>query len=161
MVSDARFASDVSKQLLADALAQEASTAKMFESASKMFESMRDNLDEARDKVRAAEAVLKEPEEKWPEIVIEDEASTASPPSKERQKLAASSSTGGIAIATATTGGIVAAATVNRSSHVTVDISEVVGVWNTASNISTLIVVKGCSILEANGTYNRIINTGH
>jgi hypothetical protein len=97
MVSDARFARDVSKQLLADALAQEASAAKMFESASKMFESMRDNLDEARDKVRAAEAVLEETEEKWPEIVIDDEASTASPPSKERQKLAASS-TGGIAM---------------------------------------------------------------
>jgi hypothetical protein len=131
MVSDARYARCVSKQLLADALAREAS-------ANKMFESARENLDEARDKVRAAKAVLKETEEKWPEIVIDDDASTDSPPLKTRQKIAASSSTGGIAIATATTGGIVAAATVDRSSHVTGGISDLVRVCNATPDISTI-----------------------
>ncbi len=91
MVSDARYARDISKHLLKDALAREASAAKMFKSA-------QDNLDEARDKVMAAEAVLRETEEKFPEIVIDDEASTASPPSKTGQKIAASSSMGGIAM---------------------------------------------------------------
>jgi hypothetical protein len=119
---------------------------------------MRDNLDEARRKVSAAEAVQKETEEKWPEIVIDDEASTDSPPSKKRQKIAAPSSTGGIAIATPTTVSIVAAATVDRSTQVTGGISDVVGVSNAAPDVSTSIVVKGCSILEANGTYNRIMN---
>ena len=98
MVSDARYARDVSKQFLEDALAQEASAIKMFESATKMLDLTRDNLDEARRKVRVAEAVQKETEEKWPEIVIDDEASTDSPPSKKRQKFAAPSSTGGIAM---------------------------------------------------------------
>ena len=113
------------------ALAREASAAKMFKSA-------QDNLDEARDKVMAAEAVLRETEEKFPEIVIDDDASTDSPPLKTRQKIAASSSTGGIAIATATTGGIVAAATVDRSSHVTGGISDLVRVCNATPDISTI-----------------------
>ena len=65
MVSDARYARDVSKQFLEDALAQEASAIKMFESATKMLDLTRDNLDEARRKVRVAEAVQKETEEMW------------------------------------------------------------------------------------------------
>jgi hypothetical protein len=142
MVSDARYARDVSKQLLEDALAQKASAIKMFESAIKTLESAiktleltRDNLDQAHRKVRAAEAVQKETEEKWPEIVIDDETSTDSPPSKKRQKISAPSCTGGIAIATATTGSIVAAAAVDRSTQVTGGESSATKAMDSACNM--------------------------
>ena len=87
-----------------------------------IFESAKVKLDRARDEVRAAEAMMKEADGKWPEIEIDHKASTVISPSKKwkkgQNKGAASSSMERIAVAgVATTGGTIAAATAGRSSQ--------------------------------------------
>ena len=79
-MSDWRFAKDGFRKRLVAAQARKASAAK--------------NLDEATDEVEAAEALMEEAEERWPEITIDDEESTASPLKKRRKVLASSSSEG-------------------------------------------------------------------
>ncbi|KAL3817256.1 hypothetical protein ACHAXA_007110 [Cyclostephanos tholiformis] len=103
MSSDWRYAKDITRQRLAAAKARASSDAMMVETAAQMvgnatlmlenatrnFKSAKDNLDKSRDEVRAAEALMREAEERWMEIVIDDETSTA-PPSNERRRVSAS-----------------------------------------------------------------------
>ncbi len=155
-MSNGRYAKDAIRQRLAAARAWEASMAEIFESA-------RVKLTNARNEVRAAEAMMKEAERRWPEIEIDDEASTVIPPSKKRKKVVASSSTGGIAVAAAaTTAGIVAATEAGQS-------ETEVGVPNAAAVLHTSndnngdvmqvtfangeVVVKKCKHPGVNGTF--------
>ncbi|KAL3826680.1 hypothetical protein ACHAXA_001203 [Cyclostephanos tholiformis] len=68
----------------------------MLENATRNFKSAKDNLDKSRDEVRAAEALMREAEERWMEIVIDDETSTAPPSNKRRRVLASPPTTGGV-----------------------------------------------------------------
>ena len=110
MLSDVRYAKESIRQRLGAAKALEAFAAEILESAS-------DKLDKAHSDVRAAEAMMKEAEEKWPEIEIDDDTSTVIPPSKKRKKIVAFPYTGGLAV----DWGIDTAPTAGQPSHGTRD----------------------------------------
>jgi hypothetical protein len=163
MPSDGRYAKDAIRQRLAAANTRASSAAKIMDSAHRMleiarknFESARENLEYARenfdrshDEVSSAEALLREADERWVEIEIDDEMSRDASSSK-RRKVAAPTS-GGIGpsshgISSSGIGGVPdvsnAAATIRTSNRDNSDIREV--------------VIRGCKKLSGvNGTFKR------
>jgi hypothetical protein len=85
MVSDGILAKDALRQRLAAAVARESSAAEVLDTAQQMVESARKHLNSSREEVRVVEALLKEAEERWVDIEINDEILALADASKRRK----------------------------------------------------------------------------
>jgi hypothetical protein len=158
MLSEGRHEINAIRQRLATANARALSAAKMLDSAQQMLETARQNFecvkehsDISHEEAKAAEALLKEAEERWK--VIDVDAMSAAAPSK-RRKVSASPSDVVPVTASADqlscgTGGVRAASGVTNQSAATIHVSS----FDNSGSLE--IVVEGCELPEVNGTFKR------
>lgn len=158
MLSEGRHEINAIRQRLATANARALSAAKMLDSAQQMLETARQNFecvkehsDISHEEAKAAEALLKEAEERWK--VVDVDAMPAAAPSK-RRKVSASPSDVVPVTASADqlscgTGGVRGASGVTNQSAATIHVSS----FDNSGSFE--IVVDGCELPEVNGTFKR------